>query len=103
MPVVVGLFDSQKHAENSIAGLVRAGYDPSDISLVALGGAEVTQHPGKNPGPSKNISASGPVNAALASGAAGGGVVGALVGLGLAEEEAEYYQEGLRRGGTLVA
>jgi hypothetical protein len=103
MPVVVGLFDSQNHAENSIAGLVRAGYDRSDISLVAPGGAEVTQHPGENLNPSKNISASGPVNAALATGAAGGGVAGALVGQGLAEEEAEYYQEGLRRGGTLVA
>jgi hypothetical protein len=103
MPVVVGLFDSQKHAENAIAGLVRSGHDSSDISLVAQSGAEVSPHPGEDISSSKNIVGSGPVLSALSSGAAGGGIASALVGQGLAEDEAEYYEEGLRRGGTLVA
>ena len=36
-------------------------------------------------------------------GAAGGGLIGALVSWGVSEEEAEFYLEGVRRGGTLVA
>jgi uncharacterized protein (TIGR02271 family) len=35
-------------------------------------------------------------------GAALGGLVGALTGLGVPREDAEYYNEGVRRGGTLV-
>lgn len=35
-------------------------------------------------------------------GAATGGLLGALVGAGIPEDEAEYYTEGVRRGGTLV-
>ena len=35
-------------------------------------------------------------------GAAAGGLVGGLVGLGVPEEHANYYAEGVRRGGTLV-
>ena len=34
--------------------------------------------------------------------AATGGVLGALVGLGIPEEDANFYSEGVRRGGTLV-
>jgi uncharacterized protein (TIGR02271 family) len=36
------------------------------------------------------------------AGAATGGLLGALVDMGIPEEEAEYYTEGVRRGGTLV-
>jgi hypothetical protein len=36
-------------------------------------------------------------------GAAAGGLIGALVNAGVSREEAEVYQEGVRRGGTLVA
>lgn len=52
------------------------------------------------------IIAAGPIVAGLTVagvGAVAGGVVGALVGWGLPEEEAEIYAEGVRRGGTLVA
>jgi hypothetical protein len=35
-------------------------------------------------------------------GAAAGGIVGALVGLGFDQEEAEYYDRGVREGRTLV-
>ena len=49
--------------------------------------------------------AAGPIAAALAGagvGAAAGGIIGALANLGVPEEEAHYYAEGVRRGGTLV-
>ena len=40
--------------------------------------------------------------AGAAAGAATGGVLGGLIGLGIPKEHAEYYAEGVRRGGTLV-
>ena len=49
--------------------------------------------------------AAGPIAAALAGagiGAVAGGLIGSLVHLGVPEEEAHTYAEGVRRGGTLV-
>lgn len=40
--------------------------------------------------------------AGAAAGAATGGILGGLIGLGIPKEHAEYYAEGVRRGGTLV-
>lgn len=50
--------------------------------------------------------AAGPVVAGLTgvvAGAVTGGVVGALVKSGVPEDEAPYYAEGIRRGGTLIS
>lgn len=52
------------------------------------------------------VLAAGPLAAALAGaglGAAAGSVLGALADLGVPEEDAQVYAEGLRRGGVLVA
>lgn len=65
--------------------------------LVGIGALAI---PGIGP-----IIAAGPLAAALAGaglGAATGGVIGALVDAGVPEEEAQYYAEGVRRGGILV-
>src|SRR5687768_4677663 len=51
------------------------------------------------------ILAAGPIVAMLSGagiGAVAGGLIGALVNLGVPEEEARVYEEGVRRGGTLV-
>jgi hypothetical protein len=51
------------------------------------------------------VIAAGPLLAGLAGagvGALAGGLVGALVDAGIPEEDAHYYYEGVRRGGTLV-
>jgi uncharacterized protein (TIGR02271 family) len=51
------------------------------------------------------ILAAGPIAAALAGagvGAVAGGLIGGLTNMGVPEEEAHYYAEGVRRGGTLV-
>jgi hypothetical protein len=48
----------------------------------------------------------GPIIAGLTGAVAGaltGGVVGALVKSGVPEEQAQYYAEGIRRGGTLIS
>ena len=52
------------------------------------------------------VVAAGPLVSGLIGvgiGAAGGGLLGALVKAGIPEEEAGYYLEGVRQGGTLVA
>lgn len=68
------------------------------LGLVA--GAASLTIPGLGP-----LIAAGPIAAALGGagiGAAAGGLIGALSNLGVPEEEAHYYAEGVQRGGTLV-
>src|SRR5579859_4868827 len=48
----------------------------------------------------------GPIVVGLTGAAAGavtGGMIGALVKSGVPEDEAQYYAEGIRRGGTLIS
>jgi hypothetical protein len=52
------------------------------------------------------VVAAGPLAAGLAGagiGAAAGGLIGYLKDVGVSEDEAEFYAEGLRRGGSLIA
>lgn len=52
------------------------------------------------------VLAAGPIISALTGagvGAAAGGIIGALTNMGIPEDEAQYYAEGVRRGGTLVS
>jgi uncharacterized protein (TIGR02271 family) len=67
------------------------------LGLVGVGALAI---PGIGP-----IIAAGPLAAALsgaAVGAAAGGLIGGLTKLGVPEEHAHHYAEGVRRGGTLV-
>ena len=51
------------------------------------------------------IVAAGPIAAALAGagvGAVAGGLIGGLTGVGVSEDDANYYAESVRRGGALV-
>ncbi|GAB1422364.1 hypothetical protein MASR2M15_25940 [Anaerolineales bacterium] len=74
----------------------------------ALAGLVAITIPGVGP-----VIAAGPLSAALgalfgagvgaASGAVTGSVVAGLIGMGVPEEDAHYYAEGLRRGSSLVA
>jgi uncharacterized membrane protein len=66
--------------------------------LVGLGAFAI---PGVGP-----IVAAGPIVATITgagAGAAAGGIVGALADLGVPEDEANVYAEGIRRGGCLVS
>ena len=55
--------------------------------------------------PGVSLVVAGPIVATLAglgAGAAAGGLTGALVGLGIPEHEAKFYNEEIERGGILV-
>jgi hypothetical protein len=55
--------------------------------------------------PGIGLTAAGPIIATLAglgAGAAAGGLTGALIGLGMPEHEAKFYNEEIERGGILV-
>ena len=141
MKTIVGLFDNFSEAEAVVRDLERAGYDRSDISLVAnessRGSARTTTTTRSGDGGAAEgagtgaviggvtggvagliaslaglaipgigpVLAAGPLVAALTGagvGAVAGGLIGALTSAGVPEEHARYYEEGVRRGGTLV-
>jgi uncharacterized protein (TIGR02271 family) len=73
-------------------------------ALGGLGGLLLAVAPLAIPGIGPIIAA-GPIAAALTGagiGAVAGGLIGGLTNLGVPEEEAHYYAEGVRRGGILV-
>lgn len=78
-----------------------AGFGAVVGTLIGLG---VSLIPGIGP-----VIGAGPLAVALtagigaAAGAITGGISAALIDLGVSEEDAPYYAEGLRRGGTLVS
>jgi len=130
--VVVGVFNNRGEAEQAVADLKRAGFRAGDISVVTKGSDEdknVSGTPvaaGATTGAAVGAGAAalaslgmsfgmipiigpilavGPIAAALlsaAGGAASGGLVGALAGLGVSESEATYYEGEVKAGRTLV-
>lgn len=132
MQTVTGLFDTRNEAHAAIQDLEKAGVASGKISIVGPAGAEKSETEagdGTAAGAGVGVLAGGtggllaglgfiaipgigPVVAAgwLAAMAAGavtggvaGGLVGALAGAGISNDEAEFYAEGVRRGGVLVA
>jgi uncharacterized protein (TIGR02271 family) len=89
------------HSEVASGALKGAGTGAAVGGVLGLvAGAASLAIPGIGP-----IIAAGPLAAALAGagiGAVAGGAIGALTNLGVPEDEAHYYAEGVRRGGTLI-
>jgi len=86
---------SDTGAEGAATGALLGGIGGAILGITALA------IPGIGP-----VVAAGPLIAGLVGagvGAAVGGLVGALVDAGLPQENAGYYAEGVRRGGTLVS
>ena len=126
---VAGLFRDPNEAQVAVHDLEQAGFARSDISVVtqaasatgegadehtsgtmkgaaiggvagALLGVAALAIPGIGP-----VLAIGPIAAALTGagvGAATGGIFAVLSELGVPEHEAEYWEEGVRGGGTLL-
>ncbi|MBP8947500.1 MAG: hypothetical protein KBG73_01585, partial [Candidatus Promineofilum sp.] len=91
--------DGEAMAEGAAGGaLVGGALGGLGGLLLGLGALAI---PGIGP-----VIAAGPIVAGLTGagiGAAVGGLAGALINWGVPQEEAEFYTEGVRRGGTLVA
>jgi predicted acylesterase/phospholipase RssA len=75
---VVGLFGDPERARDAIAALKDAGSAAEDITLLMP-------------------------DRVAALGAGAGAIAGALVGMGVSEDEARYYEQEVRGGQTLVA
>jgi uncharacterized protein (TIGR02271 family) len=92
---------TEREGDRTSGAAVGAG---AGAALGGLGGLLVGLGALAIPGIGPAIAA-GPLVSALAGagiGAAAGGLIGALTDLGVPEDEAHYYAEGVRRGGALV-
>lgn len=129
MKTITGLFDTRTQAHTAVRDLEKAGVPSDRISILGRSEDEIEAGDGAATGAGIGVLAGGtggllaglgliaipgigPVVAAgwlasMAAGAATGGVagslVGALAGSGIQEDEATLYEEGVRRGGVLVA
>jgi hypothetical protein len=110
----IGFMANEKHAVPSSAALNESeGSHTASSALTGAGtgaalggvaGLALALAPLAIPGIGP-ILAAGPIAAALAGagiGAVAGGLIGGLTRLGVPEDEAHYYAEGVRRGGILV-
>ncbi len=89
---VIGLFDDFSEAQRVIQTLVEDGFRREAISIVAnREGTSVSE-----------AAAEGARGVSVEVGAASRGQPAALIELGVPEEEAQHYAEGIRRGGALV-
>src|SRR5215208_679839 len=96
---VVGLFDTFTEAQNVVQQLVNAGFDRNEISVLAN---DARGEYGATRAVGETSSTAEGAGAGAVGGGVLGGVLGALVGAGIPEEDANFYAEGVRRGGTLL-
>ena len=110
----IGFMANEKHAVPSSAALNES--EGSHVASGALTGAGTGAAIGGLAGLALSLAplaipgigpilAAGPIAAALTGaglGAVTGGLIGGLTNLGVPEEQAHYYAEGVRRGGILV-
>ena len=109
----IGFMANEKQATPSRTDTAREGGDVASGALAGAGtgaaiggvaGLALALAPLAIPGIGP-IVAAGPIAAALTGagiGAVAGGLIGGLTRLGVPEEDAHYYAEGVRRGGILV-
>jgi len=91
-----------KHGGETASGAMKGAGAGAALGGIAglIAGAASLAIPGVGP-----IIAAGPIASALAGagvGALAGGLIGGLVNSGVPEDEAHYYAEGVKRGGTLI-
>jgi uncharacterized protein (TIGR02271 family) len=110
---VVGFFEQMAEAQRVLQDLVDHGFDRSDISLIARQERAAASEPAGAWTPRKLsvsgvglVLATGPLSSALAD-ARGGPTATTLLdvlkGCGVPADEAQWYYDGVHRGGALVA
>lgn len=124
MKTIVGLFDSFQDAQETVRDLEASGFNQDRMSVVTQHQVLAEEEDGGATGAGAVIGAGfgvlaglaavtipgiglvaaiGPIIASGVLGAVAGGLIGSLVDAGVPAEQAEFYSEGVRRGGTLVA
>ena len=117
---IAALFNTSEQADRALRELTAAGVPQIDVSVVARNRSDADDADGATTGlavgatagflagiPLLAVPGLGPVAAAgwlltALTGAAAGGLIGALVDAGISEEEAQVYAEGVRRGSIVM-
>ena len=104
---VVALMDNVDQAHQLVDELIDCGMEQSDIGLMAHSrsleaGSAAAESANEESAHDSDTASSALKGAGAGVGAVAGRLVGALTHLGVPEEEAQFYAEGVRRGGTLV-
>jgi hypothetical protein len=92
---VFGLYKSVVQAEETVNRLVAAGFSNDDISVLLPDNESTRKFAHK-----KDTKAPEGTTAGVA---AGGGLIGALVGMGIPEYEAKRYEGRIKEGGVLLS
>jgi uncharacterized membrane protein len=110
---VIGLFESVSEAKRVLQDLVDHGFEPSDVSVMAHQGRTAAPKSGSPWAPRMfsisgvgPVLATGPLAAALADisgGPTATSVLAILKDRGVPADEAQWYLEGVHRGGALVS
>ena len=98
----VGIAKSSREVEVVLNDLQKNGFIAADISVFMPNSGE-TPELGPVKGTRAPKEADSSLMAALTGGGAGAGVAGALVRLGIPEDEAKAYEDPVKKGGYLVA
>src|ERR1044072_8367484 len=99
-PTLVAVFADRYEAEKTVDELEQAGFTPQDVGF-ALRGSDVI-HGGMISDAEGAKDVKGAAGGAIA-GAAVGGIFGAMMGLGVSEEEARFYEKEFNSGKAIVA
>jgi hypothetical protein len=99
----IAVFDESAAAQQAIEQLRRAGFTEKEIGVTAR---DAESRPSIGDGEKQTPAIAGGTLAALLSSAAAGaataGLAGTLIGLGIPEDEAKYYDEEFRAGRVVV-
>jgi hypothetical protein len=105
-PPVIGIFRHPVQGKQALKALRQAGFSIHQLGLVAQNGV---LHPematiygtGMQEAPS-TISGSGNIGGILVTRAVAGGLIGAMMSVGISREEAQFYQHELAQGYLMV-
>src|SRR5712671_6103735 len=87
---VIGILENPSAAQQAVDELLKSGFERRDIGLIS---SDIMR---------EAATAATGASKGMAFGALAGGIVGALKARGVPEEQANFYAEGVRRGGTLI-
>ena len=97
--LMTGLFHDRTSAERAYGSVTERGYTKDDVSLLMSQDTRDRYFPKDDPARTE-LGTKAAEGAGV--GAVAGGGVGALIGYGIPRERAEYYDEGVRRGGIVM-